>query len=204
MARLGMVIDLKKCAGCYACVAACKVEHATPPGVFWCRVVKLESGVYPQVRRISLPLQCMHCANPPCERVCPSGATRRRADGVVTIDYDVCIGCRACMAACPYEARYFLAELKGYYDGQGLAPYEEVGYSNNGYVRGTVTKCNFCVERIDAGKEPACVANCPGKARYVGDLDDPESEIARLIGKRGGFQLYPELGTDPSIYYLPA
>jgi Fe-S-cluster-containing dehydrogenase component len=204
MPRLGMVIDLKKCAGCYACVAACKTEHATPPGVFWCRVVKHESGTYPAVRRIALPLQCMHCADPPCEKTCPTGATRKRGDGIVHINYDECMGCRACMIACPYEARYFLAELRPYYNGQGLTQYEEIGYASNGYVEGTVTKCNFCLERVDAGKEPACVANCPGRARYFGDLEDPGSEVARLIRDKRGFQLHPEFGTNPSVYYLPA
>jgi len=203
MARLGMLIDLKKCAGCYACVAACKSEHATPPGVLWCRVVKQEAGTYPQVRRTPLPLQCMHCAEPPCEKICPTGATQKREDGIVFIDYGKCMGCRACMIACPYQARFFLAELRPYYGDQGLTPYEQFGYAANGYVEGTVTKCNFCLERVVAGKEPACVANCPGRARYFGDLDDPQSELARLIRERRGFQLHPEFGTNPSIYYLP-
>ncbi len=203
MPRLGMVIDLKKCAGCYACVAACKAEHATPPGVFWCRVVKQESGTYPRVRRVPLPLQCMHCADPPCEKVCPTGATEQRTDGIVFVDYAKCMGCRACMIACPYQARYFLAELRPYYGGQGLTPYEAFGYVANGYVQGTVTKCNFCLERLEAGNEPACVANCPGRARYFGDLGDPESDPSRLIRDRRGFQLHPEFGTDPSVYYLP-
>lgn len=201
--RFGMVIDLKKCAGCYACVAACKAEHATPPGVYWCRVVKQETGTYPRVRRVPLPLQCMHCADPPCEKVCPTGATEQRADGIVFIDYGICMGCRACMIACPYQARYFLAELRPYYGSQGLTPYEAFGYAANGYVEGTVTKCNFCLERIDAGKDPACVANCPGRGRYFGDLDDPESEPSHLIRDRRGVQLHPEFGTNPSVYYLP-
>ncbi len=203
MPRLGMVIDLKKCAGCYACVAACKSEHATPPGVFWCRVVKQETGTYPRVRRSPLPLACMHCADPPCEQVCPTGATQKRADGVVFIDYTQCMGCRACMIACPYQARYFLAELRPYYEGQGLTPYEQFHNATNGYVEGTVTKCDFCKDRVDAGKEPACVANCPGKARYFGDLSDPDSEISRLVRDRRGLQLHPEFGTNPSVYYLP-
>jgi molybdopterin-containing oxidoreductase family iron-sulfur binding subunit len=203
MTRLGKVIDLKKCAGCYACVAACKAEHATPKGVVWCRVVKHETGSYPSVRRVPLPLQCMHCADPPCEQICPTGATQKRADGLVFVDYNLCMGCRACRIACPYQARYFLAEIMPYYDGQGLTPYEQHGYQANGYVEGTVTKCNFCAERLAEGKEPACSANCPGKARYFGDLSDPESEVSRLIRERRGFQLHAEFGTDPSVYYLP-
>ena len=203
MPRLGMVIDLKKCAGCYACVAACKSEHATPPGVFWCRVVKQETGTYPRVRRSPLPLACMHCEEPPCEEVCPTGATQKRADGVVFVDSTQCMGCRACMIACPYQARYFLAELRQYYDGQGPTPYEQFHNDTNPYVEGTVTKCDFCKDRVDAGKEPACVANCPGRARYFGDLSDPDSEVSRLIRDRRGLQLHPEFGTNPSVYYLP-
>jgi molybdopterin-containing oxidoreductase family iron-sulfur binding subunit len=145
----------------------------------------------------------MHCEDPPCEKICPTGATQKREDGIVFVDYNKCMGCRACMIACPYQARYFLAELRPYYDGQGLTPYEELGYPTNGYVPGTVTKCNFCMERVDAGKEPACVANCPGRARYFGDLEDPDSEVSRLIRDRRGFQLHPEFGTNPSVFYLP-
>jgi molybdopterin-containing oxidoreductase family iron-sulfur binding subunit len=145
----------------------------------------------------------MHCAEPPCEKTCPTGATHKREDGVVLVDYEKCIGCRACMIACPYQARYYLNALRPYYGEQGLTPYEERGYRVNGWVEGTVTKCNFCAERLAEGKEPACVANCPGRARTFGDLDDPETEVSRLVRDKGGLQLHPEFGTKPSVYYLP-
>lgn len=201
--RYGMVIDLKRCIGCYGCQIACKAEHATPPGIFYARVFKQEIGKYPNVRRLSLPLLCMHCADPPCLHVCPTGATAKREEdgGVVVIDKDKCVGCRYCMMACPYGARYFHAKEREYFPGQGLTPYEEWGYKD--HPPGVVEKCDFCVERVEKGLMPACVANCPTKARYFGDLDDPYSEVSRLIRERGGSQLHPELGTDPSVYYLP-
>ena len=199
--RYGMVIDLKRCIGCYGCAVACKAENVTPPGVLWCRVIKQESGVYPLVRRISLPLQCMHCANPPCLEVCPTGATFKRADGVVDINRGMCVGCRACMMACPYQARFFQEDRSTYF-GNGATPNEARGYQR--HEPGTVSKCNFCLPRVEQGLEPACVANCMARARTFGDLDDPNSEVSRVIRDRGGAQLYPELGTDPSIYYLPS
>ena len=198
--RYGMVIDLKRCIGCTGCALVCKAENATPPGVLWLRVVKSESGKFPQVRRVSMPVQCMHCAEPPCLEVCPTGATYKRADGIVDIDADKCVGCRYCMMACPYDQRFFLAEERQYF-GEGLTPFETRGYRR--HQRGVVSKCNFCVPRLENGLEPACVANCMARARTFGDLDDPNSEATKLIRGRGGYQLYPELGTNPSIYYLP-
>jgi molybdopterin-containing oxidoreductase family iron-sulfur binding subunit len=194
-----MVIDLKKCIGCYGCAAVCKAENATPPGVLWCRVVKRESGVYPRVRRLSLPLQCMHCAEAECLKVCPTGATFRHANGIVDIERDKCVGCRYCMMACPYQARFFQAGVLSYFS-DGPTPYEAQGYQR--HQEGTVSKCNFCLPRLEQGLEPACVANCMTRARVFGDLDDPGSEVSRTIRDRGGAQLYPELGTDPSIFYL--
>jgi len=199
--RYGMVIDLKKCIGCYACQISCKAEHATPPGVLYARVVKQETGEYPNVRRTSLPLLCMHCARPACLEVCPTGATSQRPDGIVEIDSNRCVGCRYCMMACPYTARYFHAKVRGYFPGQGLTPYEEWGYRN--HPSGVVEKCNFCLHRVERGLEPSCVASCPAKARVFGDLEDPGSEVATLIRDRAGYQLHPELGTDPSVFYLP-
>ena len=198
--RYGMVIDLKRCIGCTGCALVCKAENATPPGVLWLRVVKSESGKFPQVRRVSMPVQCMHCAEPPCLEVCPTGATYKRVDGIVDIDADKCVGCRYCMMACPYDQRFFLAEERRYF-GEGLTPFEKQGYRR--HQRGVVSKCNFCVPRLEKGLEPACVANCMARARTFGDLDDPDGEAAKLIRDRGGYQLYPELGTNPSIYYLP-
>jgi Fe-S-cluster-containing dehydrogenase component len=207
-----MVIDLVKCIGCAGCQLACKAEHCLPPDTFWARVLVTESGTYPNSSKVIYPVLCFHCKEPPCERVCPTGATAKQEDGIVTVDYDKCIGCRYCMMACPYGARYFSEDNWEYFPGQGLTPYEEQGYPQ--YQTGVVSKCTFCQERIDEGLRkglkpgcdreatPACVINCMCQARYFGDLDDPESEVSQLIRARRGFTLRPELGTEPSVYYL--
>lgn len=199
--RYGMVIDLKRCIGCYGCQIVCKAENATPPGVLWARVMKREFGKFPNTRRVSLPLLCMHCQDPACQKVCPTGATTQQENGIVTVDEEKCVGCRYCMMACPYQARYFLAKEREYFPGQGLTPFEEVGYKR--HKIGAVSKCDLCQHRLEQGQEPACSANCMAKARTFGDLDDPYSEASRLVRDRGGFQLHPELGTSPSVYYLP-
>jgi len=195
-----MVIDLKRCFGCRACMVACKAENGTPPQMFWREVYQWEYGKYPRVGRTYLPRPCMHCKEPACLNVCPSGATQKREDGIVWIDHDRCIGCRYCMQACPYDARYFLAKLTYYYP-QGPTPYEEVAYKR--FRPGVVYKCDFCKDRVDQGLLPACAETCLGKATYFGDLDDPNSEVSQLIATRHGFQLSPEAGTEPSVYYLP-
>lgn len=201
--RLGMVIDLKRCIGCYGCQIACKAENGTRPGTTYARVLKREFGTYPNVKKQSLPLLCMHCRDAPCIEVCPTGASQKRNDGIVFIDPDICVGCRACMMACPYAARYFQDEERNYF-GVGMAPtaYEVSRYHD--HQSGIVEKCDFCRHRLDQGKEPACVANCMCKARIFGNLEDPESEVSCLIKEESGFQLNAELGTDPSVYYLPA
>jgi Fe-S-cluster-containing dehydrogenase component len=199
--RYGMVIDLKRCVGCYGCQLSCKAEHGTPPGVFFARVSKREFGTFPNTQLIFLPLLCFHCAEAPCVDVCPSGASHYREGGIVDIDANACVGCRACMQACPYSARYYNEEQRNYFPGQGLTPYEKARYAKDN--AGIVMKCNFCIDRVQDGLEPACVANCATRARTFGDLDDPHSEISRLIRLRGGQQLQPEQGTNPSVYYLP-
>jgi molybdopterin-containing oxidoreductase family iron-sulfur binding subunit len=142
----------------------------------------------------------MHCKDPECLKACPTGATVQRADGIVYVDDTKCVGCRYCMNACPYTARYFNAKERYYFGEQGPTPFEERGYKR--HQTGVVSKCDFCQHRVDSGLEPACVANCMCKARIFGDLDDPYSEVSRLIKEKGGRPLYPELGTDPSVYYL--
>ena len=199
--RWGMVIDLKRCIGCYGCQLACKAEHGTPPGVYFARVLKQEEGQYPTVRQLFLPVLCNHCEDPPCVDACPTGASFKwEEDGIVDIDHDRCVGCRACMMACPYTNRYFNDQPPHYFP-QGMTPYEEARTQR--HQQNVVMKCNFCRDRVRAGKLPACVANCPTIARHFGDLDDPLSEVSVLIKERGGFTLHPEIGTGPSVYYLP-
>lgn len=199
--RYGMVIDLKRCVGCYGCVIACKAEHNTPPGVFWARVLEKEEGQYPTVRRLYLPMLCYHCEEPPCRDICPTGATTKREDGLVVIDYNTCMGCRSCMMACPYDVRYYWGKPKdAMYFPQGDNPYEKTAPQE--FVRGVVQKCDFCRERLENGLLPACVVSCPVQARIFGDLDNPKSEVSRLIRQRRGFQLQSELGTNPSVYYI--
>lgn len=198
--KKGMVIDLKRCIGCHACTIACKLENATPPEVFWARVLETETGKYPLAKRVFVPVLCNHCQDPPCLRACPTGATTQREDRVVLVNQDKCIGCKACMEACPYEARFFLEDIRGYYPDH-LTPFEQVGYKR--HQKGTVCKCTFCADRVEKGLEPACVQTCPTIARVFGDLDDPNSDVSRLIRERNCIQLRPEQGTRPSVYYIP-
>jgi len=197
-----MVIDLKRCVGCYGCQLACKTEHATPPGVFFSRVLRQEEGTFPNVRTIFLPVLCNQCEKPACADVCPTGATFKAADGIVEINADQCVGCRSCIMACPYGNRYFNDGHQNYFGDQGAVPYENARTTR--HQLNVVMKCDFCKDRVRAGAQPACVANCATEARHFGDLDDPESRVSQLIRERGGFALHPEEGTFPSVYYLPA
>jgi phenylacetyl-CoA:acceptor oxidoreductase subunit 1 len=192
--KWAMVADLRRCVGCQTCTAACKQANDTPVGVQWRRVLDMEVGEYPDVRRAFVPVGCMHCDDPPCMHVCPSTATRKRADGIVTIDYDLCIGCAYCAVACPYQARY-----KSDLDAKR---------------RDVATKCTFCVERIDAGlakglkpgvdpeATPACVNSCIAKALHFGDVEDGASNISELLAENQHFRMHEELGTGPRLYYL--
>ncbi|MBN1189413.1 MAG: 4Fe-4S dicluster domain-containing protein [Dehalococcoidales bacterium] len=200
MVRYGMVIDLKRCIGCDTCTLACKSANATQRGVLWNRVLKYETGKYPDAKLSFMPVTCMHCEEPACEQVCPSGATLKRADGIVSINSDKCIGCRYCMIACPYTARYYFDRVRSFYP-QHETPFEK-DYRNK-HRPGSVQKCDFCLERVEQGLDPACVAACPTDARVFGDLDDPASRISLLIGSKKGFVLSPEMNTRPSVYYLP-
>jgi molybdopterin-containing oxidoreductase family iron-sulfur binding subunit len=209
--RWVMVIDLRKCSGCDACTIACKAENQLPPGVVYRPVVQEEVGAYPNVRRRFLPRPCMQCEKPPCTPVCPVGATWRRTDGVVAIDYDKCIGCRYCLTACPYSAR--TTDKGEFYteDTPARQPYEEqvspeynAGFrrSDGGSPIGNARKCHFCLHRLEAGMLPACVTSCIGHATYFGDANDPDSLVAELVGRPEARRLKEELGTQPRVYYL--
>ena len=211
MTRYVMVADLRRCVGCQTCTAACKLANGTPPGVQWRRVLDMEVGEYPNVQRVFLPTGCQHCANPPCLDVCPSGATQQRNDGIVNIDYDVCIGCANCAVACPYGARYVVDEQQYAY---GDAPTDdEVVNFNPDYV-GVASKCNFCVDVIDEGvakgltpgedpeATPRCVNSCISGAMSFGDIDDPESTVSKLLGETQHYRLKTNEGTCPGFYYI--
>ncbi len=200
--RYGMVIDLKRCVGCSACTLACKVENGTPRGVFWHRVQQKEIGKWPNSNRVYLPLPCMHCQNPPCVDVCPTGASYKRADGIVAVNYDACMGCRYCETACPYGARTFIESVRGYFGDKGLTAFEQVKFAK--HQAGVEEKCNFLFGPGDQGRGAGLCPTCIAHARHFGDLDNPNSDVAQLIAKRRGYQLLPELGTNPSVYYLSA
>lgn len=201
MTRWGMVIDLKRCVGCQACTMACKAENGTPPDVFFTRVLEDEVGTFPQTARQFVPVLCNHCRNAPCVEVCPTGASYRTAEGIVLVDKDVCVGCRACYVACPYNNRFYVdhGALETGYFGE-LTAYERQAYA--AFEPGTVIKCTFCQHRLQQGLQPACVTTCPTEARVFGDLDDPTSKVNGLIRQRRGYQPLAELGTDPSVFYL--
>jgi Fe-S-cluster-containing dehydrogenase component/CheY-like chemotaxis protein len=209
--RWVMVIDLRKCSGCDACTIACKAENQLPPGVVYRPVVQEEVGTYPNVSRRFLPRPCMQCEKPPCTPVCPVGATWRRTDGVIAVDYDKCIGCRYCLTACPYSAR--TTDKGEFYteDTPALQPYEEqvspeynAGFrrSDGGSPIGNARKCHFCLHRLEAGQLPACVTSCIGHATFFGDANDTGSLVAELIGRPEARRLKEELGTQPRVYYL--
>jgi phenylacetyl-CoA:acceptor oxidoreductase 27-kDa subunit len=210
MTRWVMIADLRRCVGCQTCTAACKHANATPPDVQWRRVLDMEAGVYPRVKRVFVPVGCMHCADPPCMHVCPSTATRKRADGIVTIDYDLCIGCSYCAVACPYQARYRTDDASFAY---GEAMPNETARQDERRL-GVATKCTFCAERVDAGLEkglkpgvdheatPACVNSCIAQALHFGDIEDPQSNVSELLAENQFFRMHEELGTQPGFYYL--
>jgi Fe-S-cluster-containing dehydrogenase component/formate-dependent nitrite reductase membrane component NrfD len=178
--RYGFVIDQTRCIGCHACTVACKEENRVPLGAFRTWVKYVEKGEFPNTRRHFAVLRCNHCDHAPCVTICPTRALYRRADGIVDFDRDRCIGCKSCMQACPYDALYIDPETH------------------------TAAKCHFCAHRVETGLEPACVIVCPERAILAGDLDDPASEVARVIAREQVLVRKPEQGTRPKLFYVGA
>lgn len=178
MAKYAMVIDQRRCIACMACVVACKRENAVPEEHYRTRVVETVQGEFPKLRMELRSELCNHCDNPPCVYNCPTGASYKNDDGTVQINRMKCVGCKACVAACPYDARYMNPE-KGYAD-----------------------KCSFCAHRLKDNKEPACVATCIGKSRIFGDLDDPNSAVSKILKERQADILLKEAGTQPRVFYI--
>ena len=214
----GYGLDLSRCIGCRRCVYACVRENNQSrhnPQVQWIRVLRLKRenlvdldnsehyynpDLVPEEHFAYMPVQCQHCENPPCVKVCPVHATWKEPDGLVVVDYNWCIGCRYCMAACPYKGRVFnWAEPK--------IPPEELNTSvhylgNRPRLKNVVEKCTFCVQRVRNGRYPACVEACPTGTRKFGNLLDPNSEIRYLIDHKRVFRLKEDLNTEPKFYYF--
>jgi Fe-S-cluster-containing dehydrogenase component/formate-dependent nitrite reductase membrane component NrfD len=180
MKKYAFVIDQRKCIGCHACTVACKAEHDVPIGIYRTWVKYIEKGEFPNSRRYFLVNRCNHCDDAPCVAICPTKALYKRKDGIVDFDSSRCIGCKSCMQACPYDALY-------------IDPYNH-----------TAAKCNYCAHRTEVGLEPACVVVCPERAIIAGDLQNPGSEIARIVAREPVRTRKPEQGTGPNVYYLGA
>jgi len=175
--RYGMAIDTKKCVGCSDCVVACQTENDVPLGYSRDWISETVSGIYPQLELEIRSERCNHCDNTPCVRTCPTGASHIIEGGIVKVTPQECIGCGACIESCPYDARFT-------------------------HPDGYATKCTFCDHRVSNGQDPACVSVCPTHCMYFGDLDDANSEVARIVATRKWKVLAPEAGTKPQIFYL--
>jgi Fe-S-cluster-containing dehydrogenase component/formate-dependent nitrite reductase membrane component NrfD len=178
--RYGFVIDHRRCIGCHACTVACKEENRVPLGAFRTWVKYVEKGTFPDTRRYFSVLRCNHCDDAPCVTICPTVALYRRPDGIVDFDNGRCIGCKSCLQACPYDALYIDPDTH------------------------TAAKCHYCAHRLEVGLEPACVIVCPERAIIAGDLDDPRTEIARLVAREQVEVRKPEQGTRPKVFYVGA
>lgn len=223
MARWGMVIDLDKCSACQACVVACQSEnnialptlelHAQGRSIHWIRILPMPEGTYPHIRMRLLPLPCLHCDHPPCTKVCPVSATYKSEEGIIGQIFSRCIGCRYCTTACPYTVREFNWGEPHWPDEMKPMRNRDVSVR----PKGVVEKCTLCSHRLQKGREkaraeeremipedyiPACAEVCPSQAMYFGDLDDPKSEISKLMRSRRAFRLLEDLGTEPKIIYL--
>jgi len=215
----GMVIDTRRCVGCRSCVLACKAENKTPPGVSYTVVFEQILDNRPNDKPVFMTKPCFHCEHPPCVDMCPVSATfKREQDGIVVVDYERCIGCRYCMTACPYSARWFdfgenypAVEEKTPWANVPSPEYKQFRKRENQKSPvGNVRKCTFCLHLQDEkgqynkaeGRWPACAKTCTGKAIHFGDFNDPNSEVSILLRERQYIRLKEELGTSPNVYYL--
>lgn len=215
MARWGMVVDLRKCVGCATCKEVCALIREMPAAVNWRKIVQIKGkplDSVPGLKEGYLSMSCMHCAKAPCLDICPTQATFRRADGIIDIQKTLCIGCGACMVACPYHARAICSEDSVLVDHADLP--DKVEKEPDQKLIGICTKCNFCCGLIDEGltkglrpgvdaeATPLCVRFCIGEALYFGDLDNEESCVSKLIRDNQTTRLSAELGTEPNVYFI--
>ena len=206
MTRYGMAIDTARCTGCNRCSMACLTEHNLPNGVLWTNArteggdfFRTPGGTYPDGLSCTFyTLGCQHCDSPSCLEVCPTGATQKREDGIVWVDAEQCIGCQACIKACPYEGVRTLVDAEPAYQ----LDFKIGDQTLADHVGNTVEKCTFCKERIDRGERPRCVDVCYAHARYFGDLDDPESEVSKVLAERDSERMLENEGTSPCVYLL--
>ncbi len=184
--RYAMVIDTAHCVGCQTCTISCKVCNGVSGGTYWNHVESLDgeniyqpTGKFPTPSLAFRPVLCNHCVDAPCVNNCPTPAMQKDVEtGIVSVRQQYCIGCGYCRWSCPYNAPMMDEEVK------------------------LMSKCNFCEPRVKEGKEPYCVESCPANVRFFGDLNDPSSEVVQLIQKHKGLQYKPEMGTNPSVFYL--
>ena len=207
MSNYAIITDLNRCTGCLACTVACKAINGVDVGNFWIKTLRVGphpieggSGTFPDVEMYFLPVQCQHCENPECVKVCPTQASHVTEDGTVQIDKDKCIGCRMCMSACPYTGvRSFNWEEPRYPMDFALGDADAPKHQKH-----VVEKCIFCTQRGARGEQPACVADCIGRARHFGDLDDPNSEAAKVLAAAGEYAhyLFAPADLQPTTVYI--
>lgn len=203
--KFGMAIDVKRCIGCHTCAVACKMSNNLPNEVWWNSIrtdggttIDTARGTYPNgLERTYYPVNCQHCDNPACVEVCPTGASFKREDGIVSINNDECIGCGSCITACPYDVRTLYAGDPSYSVDFPVGDWDAPAHKS-----GTVGKCTGCANRIDRDEAPACMLLCPARARHWGDLDDPNSDVSKYIASHTVERLLENAGTEPNVYYV--
>lgn len=202
--KYALLVDLRKCVGCTSCQVSCKMENAVSMGSFRSRVDIADAGEYPKAKRYFLPKICNQCDDPPCIVPCPvRGATYKREDGVVMVNRDLCIGCGRCVGACPYGARFLHPHIPVKNDPKPFAKNVSEVKGKKAKDLRVVDKCDYCSHRLAEGiEEPACVRNCVGKARFFGDLSDPNSEVSKLTASVKTTYWHPEYGTKPRTAFI--